>query len=131
VDQSTVGTVSIVLGAILVVTVAFGWVYWSGFVQWLNGVRGRDWPTVSAVIDTVNVDEVRQGTGHGDMVHYVATLTYSYRNPELQTDEYTRLFSYDEQEDAHAWARSYKGSTVKVHVDPHDPSRSILRKEDL
>ena len=105
--------------------------YWRLFAQWLLALRGREWPTLSALIDDVSVVEQRQGTGHGDMVNYLVTLTYSYRNPELQTGEYTRLFSYDEEDDARAWAASYKGSTVMVHVDPQDPSRSVLRKEEL
>jgi hypothetical protein len=105
--------------------------YWRLFVQWVQGLRGREWPMVSAVIDTVSVIQQRQGTGHGDMVYYLVTLTYSYRSPELQVGDYNRLFSYDEEEDAKAWAASYKSSTVRVHVDPRDPSRSVLRKEDL
>lgn len=129
--QSTIGALSLILVATLITAVVYGGDYWRAFVQWFKGLRYRSWPTVSAVIDMVDVDEVRQGTGHGDAVHYVATLSYSYRNPELQMGDYIRLFSYDEQEDANAWARSYKGSTIRVHVDPRDPSRSVLRKEDL
>lgn len=111
--------------------VACAALYWRGFVQWLMGIRGRDWPVVSAVIDIVSVVEQRQATGRGDIVTYLASLTYFYRNPELQTGDYTRLFDQDEEADAQAWAASYKGSTVNVHVDPHDPTRSVLRKEDL
>ncbi len=118
---------------ILLVSVAvlFAVYHWRFFVQWLNGIRGRDWPAVSAVVDIVDVVEQRQATGKGDIVHYLATLTYFYHNPEVQTGDYSRLFSYDEEDDAKAWATSYKGSTVKVHVDPRDPSNSVLRKEDL
>jgi len=105
--------------------------YWRLFAQWVQGLRGRDWPRLSAVIDTVSVVEQRQGTGHGDMVNYLATLTYTYLNPEMQRGDYTRLFGYDEEDDANAWAASYKGSRVTVHVDPRNPSRSVLRKEDL
>jgi DNA-binding beta-propeller fold protein YncE len=64
-------------------------------------------------------------------VRVLDAATYFYRNPELQTGDYSRLFSYDEEDDANAWAASYKGSSVKVHIDPCDPSRSVLRKEDL
>ena len=113
------------------VAILFAVYHWRFFVQWLNGIRGRDWPAVSAVVDLVDVVEQRQATGKGDIVYYLATLTYFYRNPELQTGDYSRLFSYDEEDDANAWAASYKGSSVKVHIDPRDPSRSLLRKEDL
>ena len=49
---------------------------------------------------------------------YLATLTYFYRNPELQAGEYSRMFGVDEE--AQAWAAFYKGSTVIVNVDPRD-----------
>jgi hypothetical protein len=38
---------------------------------------------------------------------------------------------FDEEKTAQAWAASYKGNTVMVHVDPRDQSRSVLRKEEL
>jgi hypothetical protein len=101
------------------------------FVQWLNGIRGRNWPAVSASVDIVSVVKQVESTGHGDIVNYLATLTYFYRNPELQTGDYSRLFGRDEEEYAQTWANSYKGSTVTVHVDPLDPSRSVLRTESL
>jgi len=103
---------------------------WQFVMQWLNGVRGRNWPTVSAVIDLISVQKRVQSVPRGkDIVTYVAMLTYAYRNPDLQTGDYDKSF-YDEDE-AQAWANSYKGCTVMVHVDPRDPSRSALRKEDL
>ena len=36
-----------------------------------------------------------------------------------------------QKDEAQAWANSYKGSTVMVHLDPRDPTRSVLREEDL
>ena len=98
-------------------------------IQWLNGIRGRDWPEISAVIDLVSVQKRVESTGRGTYVTYVAMLTYVYHNPELQTGDYDRLFQSEDE--AQAWANSYKGSTVKVHVDPRDPAHSVLRKEDL
>lgn len=104
--------------------------YWRFFTQWLDGIRGRDWTSVSAVIDVVSVVPQTQQTRYGErIVGYLATLTYFYRNPELQMGEYSRMF--DVEEDAQAWAASYKGRTVMVHVDPRDPSHSVLRKEEL
>ena len=103
--------------------------YWRFFVQWLNGIRGRNWTTISAIIDIVSVVQQTQQTGKGEIVSYLATLTYFYRNPELQIGEYSRMF--DEEEEAKAWTASYKGNTVMVHVDPRDQSHSVLRKEEL
>lgn len=105
--------------------------YWRFFIQWLNGIRGGNWPTVSAKVDIVSVVRQVESTGRGDIVSYLATLTYFYSNPELQSGDYSKLFNEDEEESANAWANSYKGSTVMIHVDPRDPSQSVLRKEDL
>jgi hypothetical protein len=113
------------------VAVVYAALYWRPFAQWLAGIRGRNWPSTSAVIDIVSVVEQRQATGRRDIVTYLATLTYSYRNPDLQMGDYVRLFDSDEEADAQAWAASYKGTTVKIHIDPSDPKRSVLRKEDL
>lgn len=104
---------------------------WRFFVQCLNGIRGRNWPVVAATIDIASVALQTENYGKGDIVSYLATLTYFYRNPELQTGDFSRKFNADEEADARAWADSYKGSTVNVHVDPRDPSHSVLRREDL
>ena len=61
--------------------------------------------------------------------YYKATLTYLYKNPEQQMGDYSRRFG--NEDDAKTWANSYKGETVTVHVDPRDPTRSVLREEDL
>jgi hypothetical protein len=104
--------------------------YWRFFTQWLSGIRGRDWASVSAVVDVVSVVPQTVQTRYGQQIAgYLATLTYFYRNPELQSGEYSRLI--DKEEEAQTWAASYKGKTVMVHVDPRDPSKSVLRKEEL
>lgn len=96
---------------------------------------GRNWPTVQASIEIVSVayceDDSLIPSPKADLDHpyYLATLTYIYNNPEQQIGDYKRRFG-DEGE-ANAWANSYKGETVKVHVDPRDPTRSVLREEDL
>jgi len=98
--------------------------------QWFDGIRGRDWTTVSAIIDVVSVvQQTEQGRYGERVVGYLATLTYFYRNPELQMGEYCRMF--DEESEAQEWAAPYKGRAIMVHVDPRDPSRSVLRKEEL
>ena len=100
------------------------------FAQWLWGIRGRDWARVSAVIDVVSVVEQTEQGRYGErIVGYLATLTYFYRNPELQMGEYSRMF--DDEKDAQDWVASYKGRSVIVHVDPRDPTQSVLRKEEL
>lgn len=104
--------------------------YWRFFTQWLNGIRGRDWLAISALIDVVSVvEQTEQGRGGEYVIGYLATLTYFYHNPELQMGEYSRMFGEDDE--AQAWAASYKGHAVMVHVDPRDPSHSVLRKEEL
>lgn len=104
--------------------------YWRFFVQWLNGIRGRDWTMVSAVIDIVTVVEQTERARYGErIIGYLGTLTYFYRNPELQTGDYCRMF--DTEAEAQSWTASYKGRTVMVHVDPRDPSRSVLRPEEI
>jgi hypothetical protein len=104
--------------------------YWKFFTQWLSGIRGRNWGSVSARIDVVSVVPQTVQTRYGErIIGYVATLTYFYSNPELQSGDYSRIFELEVE--AQAWAESYKGSTVMVHVDPRDPSHSVLRKEEL
>lgn len=119
----------LLIGAVVGVPVSLG-SSWQFFVQWLNGVRGRNWPTVPAIIDLVSVQERVEPGGKGPpIVTYVALLTYVYHNPDLQTGDYDK--SFGDKDEAQDWANSYKGCTVMVHVDPRDPARSVLRKEDL
>ncbi len=102
------------------------------FVQWWNGILGRAWLTVSATVDVASVAPEMMQTKAGEItVGYLATLTYFYRNPELQMGGYCHSFGAGDEAGAQAWAASYKGRSVVVHVDPRDPSRSVLRKEDL
>jgi hypothetical protein len=106
---------------------------WQLFDMWIKRTRGRSWPTTSAVIDIVSItfceDNLLPTKADLNFPYYLATLTYIYNNPEQQMGDYSRRFGY--KEDAKAWANSYKDETVKVHVDPRAPTRSILREEDL
>jgi hypothetical protein len=119
---------ALVVGVGLLVSIC-----WQILDNWRKRTRGRNWPTVPAVIDVVSVTLVESNLISSGAVHnwpsYLATLTYSYRNPEQQMGDYSRRFG--NEDDAKAWTNSYKGETVKVHVDPRDPTRSVLREEDL
>jgi len=118
--------------AFLAAVAVFGFVgrCWRFFPQWLRGIRGRTWAEVSAVIDVVSVVAQTEPTRTGErIVGYLGTLTYFYRNPELQMGEYSRMFG--KEEDAQDWTASYKGRSVMVHVDPRDSANSVLRKEEI
>ena len=101
--------------------------------DWIERTRIRTWPIVSGVVDIASVafcnDTVLPGKSNPYDGYYRATLTYLYHYPEEQMGDYSRDFG--NEDDAKAWANSYKGETVKVHVDPRDPTRSVLREEDL
>jgi hypothetical protein len=120
--------ISLAAGAVILVAICWGIVQ-----EWIERTRGRTWPTVSPIIDLVSVafieDDIPSPKADLDDSYYLATLTYFYNNPEQQTGDYSRRFG--DKDEAQAWANSYKGSTVMVHVDPRDPTRSVLRKEDL
>jgi hypothetical protein len=119
---------SLAAGTVMLVAIC-----WGIFSEWIERTRGRNWPTVPAIIDIVSVafipDETPSMRAYPDLSYYRATLTYIYNNPEQQMGDYSRRFG--NEGDAKAWANSYKGETVKVHVDPRDPTRSVLREEDL
>ena len=103
--------------------------------KWIERIRYRNWPTVSAVVDLVSVaycepdsliPPMKSSTNNP---YYQATLTYIYRYPEEQMGDYSRIFC--DKGEAESWANSYKGEIVNAHVDPRDPTRSVLREEDL
>jgi hypothetical protein len=114
------------LGILMSTVVAF---CWRVVVQRARGIEGRDWPTISATIDEVTVVEDEIPGRYRSAKVYEVTLQYVFHNPEIEVGEYRRMFSY--RDEAEAWANSFKGCTVIVHVDPKDPARSVLRKQDL
>jgi len=103
--------------------------------DWIERTRCRNWPTVSAVVDIASVAYCEPDSllpplkASSYNRYYKVTLTYIYHYPDEQMGDYSRDFG--SKENAEAWANSYKGETVKVHVDPRDPTRSVLREEDL
>ena len=132
-DRRTIAFASALLFLLVIVTASTvkRRRFWRFAVQSLSQIHGRDWPLVSASVDVVSVvPQAEPIRGYAvEIVGYLVTLTYFYRNPELQTGDYSRMF--DNEKDAHAWAASIKGRTVKVRVDPSDPSHSVLPDEDL
>lgn len=96
---------SLAAGAVLLVGICWGVVE-----ELIERIRGRNWPTVSAVVDVVSVTFVPDDTpsmrAYPDLSYYLATLTYAYRNPELQMGDYSRRFG--DKDEAQAWANSYK-----------------------
>jgi len=98
--------------------------------RWGTG-PARAWPTISAVIEVVSVSQqIREG-GYGSVetTGYLATLTYFYRNPDLQVGEYTRSFPLEAA--AKRWAEGYKNRNILVHINPKDAGDSVLMKDDL
>ena len=73
----------LVAGAVILVGICWGIV-----ADWIERTRGRNWPTVSAVIDVVSVAFIEDNTlsPKTDLndSYYKATLTYTYNNPEQQ-----------------------------------------------
>ena len=109
---------------------------WPDLVKWCKEKWARDWPMVPAVIDLVTTatwqeDTPLAGGGVPSSPTYAhkALLTYSYRNPELQSGDYSRSFGTEDE--AKDFADACKGLKVMVHVDPQDPARSVLRAEDI
>jgi hypothetical protein len=80
-----------VLGAPILVGIC-----WEIRDKWIEGTRGRNWPTVSAVVDIVTVasmvDRTLPGKAYSSVSYYLATLTYIYSNPEQQMGDYSRRF---------------------------------------
>ena len=98
--------------------------------RWGTGPT-REWPTTNAVIDVVSVaEEIREGRYDTvETIGYKATLTYFYRNPDLEMGEYSQSFPLEGA--ARQWVETFKNKSVIVHVNPKDPTDSILLKNDL
>jgi hypothetical protein len=70
---------------------AYRWLHplWVRRRQAARESKARNWPTLTA---TIEVPTVAGGLISGK-AHFLATLTYFYRNPQLQMGEYKRIFS--------------------------------------
>jgi hypothetical protein len=90
----------------------------------------RDWPVTSAKIEVVSViEQIREDQYSTEATGYLATLSYFFRDAELQMGEYTRRFPL--QASAQHWAEQFKDRQVVVHVNPRDRTDSVLLDEDL
>jgi hypothetical protein len=123
----------LILSLLAAGAIILGAACWGAVEEWIDYNHGRRWPAVSAVIDDVSVTVVEPKGISSTANHYwptfLATLTYTYHNPEQHSGHYKRSFA--SEDDAKSWANSYKDESVTVHVDPRDPTRSLLRDKDL
>ena len=103
---------------------------WHSLRQRITVGAAHNWPALSAKIEVVTaVEQLREGQQSGQTTGYLATLTYFYRNPDLQMGEYTRVFPL--RTAAQSWAEQFKNRQVVVHVNPKNPAASVLLDADL
>lgn len=115
-----------VVGAALVILFVVALRWWKKRKARARLREAANWPTVTATID---VAAILKNTTPDAKDRLAASLTYFYRNPELQMGEYKRPFGGIAG--AKQWAAQFKGRTVPVHVNPDDPTDSVLLESDL
>lgn len=102
----------------------------SGLVRRLTSGPVKEWPTSTASIDVVSVaEQIFEGRYGNETTGYTASLTYFYRNPELQIGEYQRNFPLKAA--AQMWADGFKNKQVVIHVNPKNPTDSMILDVDL
>jgi hypothetical protein len=111
----------VVLWGMMVALAAFTAPLFRWIRQSVLDAKAGHWPEMPASIDVVSVVE-REEENH--TTTYVATLTYFYRNPDLQMGEYERVFPLKAA--AESWVEQFKARQIMVRVDPRRPERSIL-----
>jgi hypothetical protein len=112
----------LVVAAIVVLALFRKW--WKAYRERARKKAALNWPIVTA---TIEVPEVLQNVTVEDK--YIVALTYFYRNPELQMGEFRR--SFPTKDHAKQWAGQFKGRSVPVHVNPNDPTDSVLLDRDV
>lgn len=112
---------------LLVAGVGAGLSFWAKLRASMTRAAARGWPVVPATIDVVSV--VERGEEGKKTYVFVATLTFFYRNPELQAGEYERVFPLESA--ARMWVEQFKGKQILVHVNPRRPEQSVLLDDDL
>ena len=116
-----------------ILTVAFSLVgarYWKVFVQCEDHGNQKADSRQSDEENEIRVHtrspQTHQGSGGEILVGYLARLTYSYHNPDLQMGDYCRSFDPGEEEDVKVWAGPHNCSTNTPHVDRRDVSSSLI-----
>lgn len=88
--------------------------------------KARRWPVFYA---TVQVAIVAESNPTSKVKSYKGWLTYFYKNPEMQMGELEKYFRSKAR--AQHWVEQFRGRQVVVHVNPEDPSDSMLLESDL
>jgi len=106
----------------IVITVVFSLIAWFRlWPQWLRSIRSRSWPSALGRIEGGDVSVMRDG--RREVV--TCTLKYSYQVAgEYFGGNYSHQFG-DEQA-AHDYVDTRKGSQVEVRYDPRKPGSSVL-----
>ncbi len=110
------------VNAVLLV-LAGGMIRWG--TKWRFAARRKaaaQWPAIPATIEVVSVVESQDN--EGNVLTYLATLTYFYRNPDLQMGEYVRPFPAKQA--AAQWVNQFKDRETMVRVNPQNPQESVL-----
>jgi Protein of unknown function (DUF3592) len=109
------------LWAILLMLIGAIAPWWRKLRRAILGAAAENWPVVPASIDVVSVVE---RADESKKVSHIATLTYFYRNPDLQMGEYEREFPLKAV--AESWVAQFKSRQVMVRVNPKHPEESVL-----
>lgn len=87
-------------------------------------VEAQHWPSYRARVVWAQVATKEEEKGKHGAMYWEGLLTYSYSVPgkDLEIGEYRRKFYV--QEEADAWARALRDTSIEVRVDPVDVTRS-------
>ena len=99
---------------------------WRKVKRTRKGRTSTSWPAVAA---TVEVATVAKRVDADKKPFWVVTLSYFYRQPDLQMGEHEREFQAESE--ARQWASQFKNRLVTVHVNPAKNSESMLLDGDL
>ena len=130
ITRNEVILVSLAVGAILL-----GGICWGLIETWYDRIHGRNWPAVSAVVDIVSVaycepdgSPILNLKASSYNPYYQATLTYIYHYPDEQQNQpvVANFLPRRRVLGEFLQRRNRQGPR-----QPRDPTRSILREEDL
>jgi hypothetical protein len=86
------------------------------------------WPVREGRVIWAQVAKETKAQGRRRAPVWMGVLTYSYFVSETEVGEYRRPFQIESEADE--WARSLHEKTVRVRVDPNDPTRSVWLAEE-